>query len=422
MATENYPALSLHGGPRAISAQLPSFLSAAGRTFGPEEETLVVEALRSGCLSRNGGTMVKGLEQDFAAVLGVRHAVACSSGTACVHLALAALDLEPGDEVIVPPITDIGSILPVLWQNAIPVFADVDPLTMVIDPAEVQKRITPRTRAVIAVHLAGMPCPMDELIRICKRHGIVLIEDCSQAYWAEYKGRLVGGMGDFGCFSLQQSKHMSCGEGGLMVTSNDAYARRSLLFSDKAWPRESTSLGSTRFLFLSQNYRMSELAGAVAWAQLKKVQSNVTHRRARAAELTAQITGLDGVMAPHTPADTNPAYWLYMLRVNASARCTAADFGAALVAEGVPAWVQYIIDPLYLSPVFTTPQTYGTSGYPFSQFPHQAFERGLCPHAEETLSQVIAIHWNENYTAAQVTEIATAIRKVAAHFAAQGNR
>jgi perosamine synthetase len=409
--------LAIHGGQRAVSADLPNFLSAAGRTFGPEEEALVIAALRSGCLSRNGGTMVKGLERNFAEALGVTHAIACSSGTACIHLALAALDLEPGDEVIVPPITDIGSILPILWQNAIPVFADVDALTMVLDPNEVEKRITPRTRAVIAVHLAGMPCPMDELLSICKQHGIPLIEDCSQAYWAEYKGKLVGSMGDIGCFSLQQSKHMSCGEGGLMVTSNEAYARHSLLFSDKAWPRESTSLGSARFLFLSQNYRMSELAGAVAWAQLKKVKDTVTRRRARAVELSQLISGLEGVAVPHVYADTNPAYWLYMLRITESSQTSAKDFGDALVAEGVPAWVRYIVDPLYLSPIFTTPQTYGTSGYPFSQFAHQSFARGLCPQAEQALSQVIAIHWNENYTPGQVVEIATAIRKVAHHFA-----
>jgi dTDP-4-amino-4,6-dideoxygalactose transaminase len=415
-------ALAIHGGPPSISKPLPNFLSTAGRTFGVEEEALVIEALRSGCLSRNGGTMVKGLERDFASALGVTHAVACSSGTASIHLAIAALDLEPGDEVIVPPITDIGTILPILWQNAVPVFADVDPLTMVLAPSSVKELITISTRAVIAVHLAGMPCPMDELLSICRQQSIPLIEDCSQAYWAIYKDKLVGTMGDMACFSLQQSKHMSCGEGGLLVTSNDDYARRALLFSDKAWPRESTSLGSARFLFLSQNYRMGELAGAVAWAQLKKVQDTVASRRGRADELSRQIAALDGIYAPFTPNGINPAYWLYMLRVTKAANTTAEEFGAALVAEGVPAWVRYIVDPLYLSPIFTTPMTYGTSGYPFSQFPHQRFERGLCPNAEAALSQTIAIHWNENYTVDQVVEIASAIKKVARYYATAKNR
>jgi len=414
--------LAINGGTKAVPEALPNINSAAGRTFGPEEEELVIQALRSGCLSRNGGTMVKALERDFAAAIGVSYAVACSSGTSCVHLAIAALDLEPGDEVIVPPITDIGSILPILWQNAIPVFCDVDPTTLLMAPASVESLITAKTKAVMAVHLAGMPCEMDELLAICKRHKVVLIEDCSQAYWAEYKGKLVGSMGDMACFSLQQSKHMSCGEGGLMITSNKDYARRALLFSDKAWPRELGELGSGRFLFLSQNYRMSELAGAVALAQLKKVQATVERRRATASQLTRMIGGIDGVSAPYTPAGMDPSYWLYMLQIGESAGASALEFGKALVAEGVPAWVRYIVDPLYLSPIFTGPNTYGHTGYPLTAYPHQAFERGLCPQAEAVLSRTIAIHWNENYTPEHVEQIGNAIRKVAAHFAPVGVR
>lgn len=412
--------LAIEGGSKAVTDVLPDVNTAAGRTFGHEEEALVLEALRSGCLSRNGGTMVHALEAEFAQALGVRHAVACSSGTASVHLTLAALDLEPGDEVIVPPITDIGSILPILWQNAVPVFADVNPLTLVLDPAEVERQITPRTRAVIAVHLAGLPCPMDELDGICRKHGVVLIEDCSQAYWATYRGRLVGTIAEIACFSLQQSKHMSCGEGGLMVTSRDDYAERSLLFSDKAWPRGSGSLGSQRFLFLSQNYRMSELSGAVARAQLKKVEGNVDRRRKRAAQLSEMIGGMDEVSAPYVPEDVNPSYWLYMLRVEKASGADAREFGEALIAEGVPAWPRYIVDPLYRSPIFAQAKTYGASGYPFSAFGHQSFERGLCPQAESALAGIIAIHWNENYTFAHVEQIADAIRKVARHFAPVG--
>ena len=162
-------ALAIDGGPKAVSRKLPTFLDAEGRTFGAEEERLVIDALRSGCLSRNGGAMVHRLEHEFASALGVPHVVACSSGTAAVHLALAALDLDPGDEVIVPPITDIGSILPVLWQNAVPVFADVDPLTMCLAPDDVAAKISPRTRAVIAVHLAGQPCDMRALCALRDR-------------------------------------------------------------------------------------------------------------------------------------------------------------------------------------------------------------------------------------------------------------
>jgi dTDP-4-amino-4,6-dideoxygalactose transaminase len=400
--------LAIEGGPKTIQETLPGFLNAAGRSFGEDEERLVIEALRSGCLSRNGGTMVKRLEAEFAARLGMPHSIACSSGTASVHLAIAALDLEPGEEVIVPPVTDIGSIVPVLWQNAMPVFADIDPRTMVLDPYDVEAKISPRTRAIMAVHLAGQPCDMRALRDIAERHGLQLIEDCSQAYWARYENQLVGTMSDIACFSLQQSKHMTCGEGGLVVTRDGAYARRALLFSDKAWPRDANTLGSCRFLFLAQNYRMSELQGAVALAQLGKVEESVARRRVRATQLSAMIAGIAGVGAPFVPENTTHSWWLYMLRVD-----RAKDFGAALVAEGVPAWVEYIIDPLYRSPMFTEKQTYGSSGYPISEFGRQDYAQGLCPNAEKALKEVIAIHWNENYTERHVELIAGAIRKVA---------
>ncbi len=201
-----------------------------------------------------------------------------------------------------------------------------------------------------------------------------------------------------------------------MTTSNNEYARRALLFSDKAWPREGNALGAWRFLFLSQNYRMSELQGAVALGQLDKVEDIVRRRRNRASLLTELIANIRGVSAPRVPADSNPAWWLYMLHVDPSiSGLSTREFGQALLAEGVPGWVEYIVDPLYRSPVLAEHKTYGTSGYPFSQWPGQTFAKGLCPNAERALSQVIAIHWNENYSEAHIYQIANAIAKVASH-------
>lgn len=406
--------LALHGGSKAVPSPLPGFLNATGRTFGKEEEELVLRALRSGCLSRNGGEMVERLEQAFAEKLGVERAVACSSGTASVHLAVAALDPEPGDEFITTPITDIGSLLPILWQGCIPVFADVDSRTLTLDPNDVERKITPRTRAVLAVHLAGQPCDLDRLLKITRRHHVALIEDCSQAYWAEYDGQRVGTLGELACFSLQQSKHITCGEGGLMVTSKKEYAERARLFADKAWPRDVEGLGDFRFLFLSQNYRMSELQGAVALAQLEKIESVVARRRERAEQLTRALNGREGIYPPFVPANTRPSYWLYMLHLDEEALGVGTkEFGEALLAEGVPAWVQYCAKPLYCSPLFEGQRTYGRSAYPFSAFGSQDFGPGLCPQAEKTLKTVIAVHWNENYTPDHVDQIQAAIEKVA---------
>ena len=415
--------LALLGGPKAIGKPLPTFLDAAGRTFGPEEEQLVLQALRSGCLSRNGGTMVKSLERDFAAELGIGRAVACSSGTAAVHLAVAALDPEPGDEFIVPPITDIGSIVPVIWQNCIPVFADVNPDTLTIDPDSVERNITDRTRAIIAVHLAGQPCEMARLRSLADQHHVALIEDCAQAYWAKYDGKLAGTMGDIACFSLQQTKHITCGEGGIMVTSRPEFADRATLFADKAWPRDTKNLSAARFLFLAQNYRMSELQGAVALGQLPKVAGVAERRRQSALHLTEMIADVPAVRPPCVPSNTDPSYWLYMLRIDESrAAVSTQQFGEALLAEGVPAWVRYIVKPLYLSSLFTHLQTFGKSQYPFSLYGRQEYKEGLCPQAEKALGEVIAIHWNENYSEIQVGQIGAAIVKVARHYAAAAVR
>ncbi|MCX6624621.1 MAG: DegT/DnrJ/EryC1/StrS family aminotransferase, partial [Acidobacteria bacterium] len=376
--------LALLGGEKAVREKLPHFSNHEGRTFGADEERMVLEALRSGCLSRNGGSFVKRLESEFAERLGTKYAVACSSGSAAIHLAVAALDPEPGDEFIVPPITDLGTMVPALWHNCVPVFADVDRRTMTLDPADVERMISPRTRAIIPVHLAGQPCDMDGLLAISEKHGIPLIEDCAQAFWAEHKGRRVGTMGAMSCFSLQQSKHITCGEGGIMATNDEAYARRAILFADKAWPRESPALGSSRFLFLAQNYRLSELQGAVAVAQLPKIEPVVAGRRQSAEKLTALISGMKGVTGPYTLPGSKPVYWLYMLHVNeAEAGVDAEHFGAALVAEGVPAWVRYLVEPLYCSPIFAQHKTYGTSGFPFGEWGRQEFRKGLCPNAEE---------------------------------------
>ena len=202
-----------------------------------------------------------------------------------------------------------------------------------------------------------------------------------------------------------------------MTTSNADYARRAMLFSDKAWPREAVGLGSWRFLFLSQNYRMSELQGAVALGQLSKIEDIVCRRRDRAQQLSAALSNIPGVFAPYVLEGTNPAWWLYMLRLAPDILgAPTREFGQALLAEGVPGWIEYIVDPLYLSPVFTEHKTYGSSGYPLAEGRAQTYTKGLCPNAELALSHVIALQWNENYTESHVAQIAGAIEKVASHY------
>lgn len=398
-------ALARDGGAPIRTAPLPSVFGASGRRFGDEEREAVERVLRSGMLSATWGSEVPALEREFAELLGAGHAVACSSGTAALHLAVAAVDPEPGDEIITTPISDMGTVFPILAQNAVPVFADVHPITGNLDVAHVAAAITPRTRAVMAVHLFGKPAPVRELRELCDQRGILLIEDCAQAYLAPVGDTFAGRVGHIGCFSLQQTKHISAGDGGLVVTDDAALARRMRLFADKGWPRDTDE---RTYLFLALNYRMTELVGAVTRAQLARLPGIVEDRRTAAARATAGIANLAGVTAP--PDTGDHVYWQYPLILDPEIAGDLHEWAAALTAEGIPANGGYLTSPLYAAPALRERATYGRSGYPLQDVDYPP---GLCPNAEELINRrLLVLPWNENYTEADVDDIVSAIRKV----------
>ncbi|TCC63116.1 DegT/DnrJ/EryC1/StrS family aminotransferase [Kribbella pittospori] len=397
--------LARDGGTPVRTTPLPSVFDSSGRRFGDEEVKAVERVLRSGMLSATWGTEVPALEQEFADLLGAGHAVACSSGTAALHLAVAAVNPEPGDEIITTPISDMGTVFPIMMQNAVPVFADVDPITGNLDPAAVAAAITPRTKAVMAVHLFGKPAPIRELRELCDQHGIVLIEDCAQAYLAPVGDTYVGRIGHIGCFSLQQTKHISAGDGGLVVTDDAALARRMRLFADKGWPRDTDE---RTYLFLALNYRMTELVGAVTRAQLSRVREIVADRRTGAARATAGIGDLAGITTP--PDGGDHVYWQYPLIIDPEVAGDMREWAAALTAEGVPAVGGYLTSPLYAAPAVRERITYGQSKFPLQD---TEYPPGLCPNAEDLInSRLLVLPWNENYTDADVDDIVAAIRKV----------
>jgi len=411
--------LAQFGGSPVRTTPLVTFNDAAGRTLGEEEIAAVTEVIHSGILSSTFGTRGRQLERAFAERMGVAHAVSCSSGTAALHLAVAAVDPEPGDEIITTPISDFGSVIPILMQNAVPVFADVDPRTAQLDPAAVRAAITGRTRAIVAVHLLGAPAPVRELREIADEHGLVLIEDCAQAFLTEPSpGRLAGSYGDIGCFSLQQSKQITAGDGGLVVTSDEVLARRMRLFSDKGWPRDT---GERTYLFLGANYRMSELQAAVALAQLGKLDGVIGRRRHQAARFAEAIADLDGVTT--APSGQQHSYWQNPLLLDPAVVGTTLDWGTALRAEGIPCSAPYIPRPLYLVPVLAEGRTYGRSRFPLTSPPARidhTFVEGMCPAAERLLYQtLLVLAWNENYSDQDVDDIAAAVRKVHTVFAAE---
>ncbi|PYJ71663.1 MAG: hypothetical protein DME76_01065 [Verrucomicrobia bacterium] len=372
--------------------------------FGAEELKLLRQALVSQNLCCIGGQMVSSFEKEFAYTYGVPYGVASTSGTAAIHVALGALDLNPGDEVITAPITDLGTIIPILYQNAIPIFADIDN-TYNMDPADVERKISPRTRAIIVVHLFGNPCDMDAMVEIAKRHGVALIEDCSQAHLAEYKGKYVGTIADIGCFSFQQSKQMTTGDGGMTITSNKSYYERMKLFADKGYARK--GWGARAYLFHAPNYRMNELTGAVGLAQLKKIKGVVAKRRELGERLSALLSGIEGVVPAPVTAGAKSSYWFYPIRVYG---VDIETFAQRMMQEKVWVMPGYTGKPIYLcSESLTAKKTYGTSQWPFTCNSGVTYEygEGLCPNAEKTLNQPL----DESWSATKVEDVAAAVRK-----------
>jgi perosamine synthetase len=377
--------------------------------MGQDELDELAEVIRSGQLGRHGGTKVKDLERAFADRYGVQHAIAVSSGSAAVHTAIATIDPNPCDEIITTPCSDFGTVMGILFQNAIPVFADLDPQTLCLDPESVEKEITDRTRAILAVHFFGGLADVETLRAIADRHRIPLIEDCAQAQLSTLNGRLAGTIGDVGCFSFNNTKHLNCGEGGMVVTNDPALARRARLFADKAWPREQADRYS---LFLGQNYRLNELEGAVALVGLRRLEENVAARRRAAERIFERVAGVPGLTIPAQRDGANSSYWILHLFLDD--HLDSERVAAALQAEGVPFSAKYVT-PLYTWPVLAGARTYGDSRFPFdSPYTIRPFDYapGLCPVFEKRRERLILISMDEQWTDQDADDVAMALNKV----------
>jgi perosamine synthetase len=393
---------------------LPSDQDASGRTLGAEEVALLAEAITSGTLTSTKGRFVREFEERFAAMMGVRRAVACASGTAAVHTAIAALDLEPGDEVITSPITDMGALAPLLYQGLIPVFADVDLHTCNVTARTIEERLSERTGAVIVTHLFGNPCGMGEIMELASARRLPVIEDCAQAFLVRYDGRLVGTFGAIGCFSLQQGKHITTGEGGLVVTDDEALARRMYLFVNKGW-----GYGDPKpdHYSLALNYRLSELQGAVAVAQLPKLEGVVASRRQAAERLTAALRGLPGIETPWVDERAEPSWWKYCLRVDSRVIDGGAPvLGRLLKERGIASAPRYIQKPAFQCEVFRKQRTFGRSRYPFTLAQPEAIDYSpeRFPGTFAALEGVLLLPWNERYTEEHVDYLAGCVREAVA--------
>lgn len=390
---------------------LPSDQNASGRTLGAEERELLAEVIESGVLTSTKGSMVRALEARFSELIGLRSVVAAASGTAAVHAAVVAVDPEPGDEIVTSPVTDMGAIAPILYQGAIPVFADVDPRSGNITAESVGRCFSDRTRAVIVTHLFGNPAPVNEIVAAADARGIPVIEDCAQAYLASVDGRMVGTIGVTAAFSLQQGKHITSGEGGLVATSDPGYARRIRLFVDKAWPYGEANPDHE---FLALNGRLSELQGAVALAQLGKLEDGIDARRRAAASLTEQIAGLEGIDAPTVAPGAVHTYWRYCLRVDPDVIPGGpVALAGALSKEGVPSAPRYIQKPAFRCAVIAEQRTFGNSRFPFTLARPEAldYSEARFPGTLAFLDGALVLPWNERYTDEHVARLSQVLRQ-----------
>jgi dTDP-4-amino-4,6-dideoxygalactose transaminase len=329
-----------------------------------EDREAVLAVLDRGILCGANAPEITALQREWAEYLGAAHCLALNSGTAALHCCLAAAGMRPGDEVIVPAYTFSATAMAVVHQGAIPVFVDVHPRTYNIDPARIAERIGERTRAIVAVHLHGLPADMEEIHALAARHGLAVIEDAAQSHGAVYRGSKTGTLATWAGFSLNATKNLCGGEGGLFVTSDEqalVVARRLSVFGEDVPPLEPDELRAYWSQGVGWNYRNQELASALARSQLRRLDEYNSTAQANAAVLTEGLSRLDGVLPPHVPDDRTSVYYKYRLRLDPAA--LGFDGMAtelrdrvvhALRAEGVEA-VLWQVHPLPANPVFRRP-------------------------------------------------------------------
>ncbi len=384
--------------------------------FGPAELARLTAMVQQPSLFYWKGPQTTALVDEFRRHYPLKHCLPCSSGTAALHVAVSALRLRPGDEVIVPPISDMGSYIGILYQQGVPVFADVDPRTYTLDPADVRRRITAKTRAIMAVHLAGNPCDLAALTALAREHHLALIEDCAQSWGARWQGQPVGTLGDFGCFSLNDFKHIGCGDGGIVGSNSERYGPGLNNWADKDYGRTE---GGRDPETLAPNYRISEPQAAVAAAQMTKLP-DIIARRNRAGELlTSLLAGTPGVQVPLVRAGDTHSYWFYMLRLELSRFSQPrAELAAALTAEGVACSVLLLRKAAYRWAVFQNHDIFGGT-WPARDagFTTMDYRQVTCPTTEAILDDCLKLPINEAMTEAYIGKVARAIRTVLARHA-----
>lgn len=403
--------IALEGGAKTVPVPMPK-----PRRWGKPELDQLAAAVQQDSLYYWKNHQTKLLIERHQKIYGHKYVQPCSSGTASLHIAVAAAGIAPGDEVITSGITDIGTVVGVLFQQAVPVFADLEPNTGCLDPQDVERKITPRTKAIIAVHLAGNPCRLAELKEIADRHKLILIEDCAQAWGALYRGKPISTVGQIGCFSLQDSKHITCGDGGVVVSSDERLGPLLTKFGDKGTNRYNPHDTATA---LGTNYRISELQSAFVAAQLERLEGIASRRSQLGALLTQELAGVPGITTHQVDPTDRCVYWFYMTRmVPKKLSCNRTQFVKALAAEGVTFGAGYIPVPVYGLPMFQN-HSFFAGRWPIKEFglTSMDYTKVKNPVTADILQTCMLFRLNEAMDENYIRGVAKAVRKVAKHYA-----
>jgi 8-amino-3,8-dideoxy-alpha-D-manno-octulosonate transaminase len=392
--------------------------------FGEEEKAAVLEVLESRSLFRYYGPKllekVAAFEAASKELLGAPYAVATSSGTAAIRAALAALGVGCGDEVIVPALTFIASVNAVVVAGAVPVFAEIDD-TLGLDPRDLEAKITERTAAILPVHLDNGACDMDPIMEVARRRGIPVIEDTAQSMGTTYKGKALGTIGDLGAFSLQLEKNVTSGEGGLVTANDETLYLRAARYQDQGG-QFVTSTGSSRSEdggeaiepFVGENLRMTEIAGAIAEVQVRRLPGLLERQRFLQRRILDALPAVDGLgfrRLPDPAGDGGSSVNLFLPSAELARR-----FVKAMRAERLPAGQLYNGQPVYLTPSIIEKRTASNKGGPWHCAEHPTdvtYGPGLCPQTEELAGRAVIVPVSAAFADTDADDVAAGIAKVA---------
>lgn len=324
------------------------------------EERYVLDCLKTNWISSNG-LYLKKFEDGFANYCGVKHGIAVCNGTVALHLAYAALGIGPGDEVIMPTLTISSTVFAALYCGAKPVFVDVEADTWNLDPVQVEKKVTKRTKAIVPVHMYGHPCDMAALMRIARKHRLAIIEDAAEAHGAKYKSRLTGSFGKLACFSFYSNKVITCGEGGMVLTNDDKLAEKCRSLKNLSFLKE------RRFYHkeIGFNYRMTNVQAAIGLAQLEQIDDMVDRRRQNAHLYNKLLEGIEGLALPIQRPDVFNVYWMYAVVIAPSLRMSREQVMAKLLEKGIETRTFFI--PMHNQPVLKKFGCADTKKYPVAE-------------------------------------------------------